>query len=341
MHYKKESDFAKAVKSQRFNGPVLLYGSESYLISRWKKELLARFGNEESFNLQKLDGRKLDLDALYDATQLLPLMAAEKCVLLDDLDLAQLPADEMKKFALVLQELPPECMLLITAYSSGFDPNTAGAKKLIALADKHGCAVELGARDKPSLVRFLQGIATQNGCEISPALCRAMLDTCDSDMLSLRGEMEKLCAYAGGGEIRAGQLDAVLIARTEARVFDLGKAILANNGQRAMEILSDLFYLREKPVAILATLISSFVDLYRARAARDEGMSPQELIDCLRYRGREWRVRNAFQTPYSAATLRRCLEILYACDVRIKSSAQSDQHLLEQAVAELLYETAA
>jgi DNA polymerase III, delta subunit len=341
MHYKKESDFAKAVKSQRLSGPILLYGSESYLISRWKKELLARFGSEESFNLQKLDGRRLDLDTLYDATQMLPLMADEKCVLLDDLDLAQLPADEIKKLTLVLQELPPECMLLITAYPSGFDPKTAAAKKVIALADKHGSAVELSARDKPALVRFLQNTAQENGCAISPALCRTMLDICDNSMLVLRGEMQKLCAYAGGAEIRPEHLDAVLTARTEARVFDLGKAILAHNGQRAMEILNDLFYLREKPVAILATLILSFVDLYRARTAQREGVPQQELIERLGYRGREFRVRNAFRTPYSAATLHRCLEILYACDLRMKSSGQNDQYLLEQAVAELLCETAA
>ena len=333
MQYKNEEDFAKALKAVPPKGVYLLYGSESFLVGAYAKRITGRFGGDfSSFNLQRLDGRRLDCDLLFDTVETLPLMAAEKCVLLDDIDVKGLSPAEMDKLAEILGDVPPFCVLVVTAKAPAFDARSAAAKKLIKLCAEAGAAVELGSRSQSAMVSFLRGGAKKLGCELPPDLARYMLQTCETDMGVLTGELAKVCAYAGPGELTRGHIDAVVNPRTEARVFDLGKAILAGNTQRAMELLSGLFYLREQPLAILAALTMSYVDLYRARVAKDSGKTPADVIGLFGYKGREFRVNNAWNSRVPVEILRRSLETLLDCDRRIKSTGVDDQVLLEQTV---------
>lgn len=322
----------KGVKPQ---GLYLLYGSESYLIDTWRKKLVGQFGGDFSpFNMQRLDGRKLDCDALFDAVETLPLLAQEKCVLLEDLDTKGL-AGELDKLTEILSDLPPACVLIITGKPVAFDSKSASGKKLVKLCDEAGTAVALDARGAAGMVSFLRGAAKKQGCELSAELARYMLQTCESGMASLSGEIAKVCAYAGGGAITRQQIDAVVIPRTEARVFDLSSAILAGNPQRAMELLRDLFYLREKPVAILSALVASYVDLYRARVAKDSGKTQADVLAVFNYKGREFRVNKAWNSRLSAPVLRDSLKALLDCERQVKSTSVDGKILLEQVVVRL------
>jgi len=331
--YKNEDAFAKAFKAGADHRAFFLYGSENLLIERWEKRVAAE---ENSFHYHRYNGKRLDLGALHEAMEA-AVMGGVKCAVIDDLDWKALGANDQKDFAVILGDLAEDCLLVATARAPGFDARSAAGKKLIALFDKAGCAVELGARPPAGQVTFLKEQAKKGGCTISTDLCRHILRTCPSDMLSLSGEMRKLCAYAGGGELTREQVDAVCTPRTEARVFELQSAILAGNVARAMEILDALFYLRESAVMVLAVLGRAYVDLYRARVARDEGRGVQEVTAAFGYKGREFVVRNAFSgcEGLSAGYLRRALALLQDADARLKSSPADDRVLLEQAVVSL------
>jgi DNA polymerase-3 subunit delta len=227
---------------------------------------------------------------------------------------------------------------LVVTGKAGFDRKSAFTKKFIKLAGDAGVAAELGTRTPQGMISFLRSAAKRQGCEMSPDVARYILDTCETDMATLHNEVAKICAYAGhdgDGSLERRHVDAVAIPRTEARVFDLAKMIQAGNNQRAMEILRDLFYLREQPVAILAVLAMSYTDLYRARVARDSGKTPGEVIAAFGYKGREFRVNNAWNSRLSIAALRKGLQVILACDLALKSSPVDSTILLERAVVEL------
>ncbi|MCL2033702.1 MAG: DNA polymerase III subunit delta [Oscillospiraceae bacterium] len=333
MLYKNENSFSKAFMDTGAAGLYLLFGSESYLIDLWAKKIIRTVCKDESaFNFQKLDGRKLDPDMLYDATETLPFGALEKCVLLDDVDPKRFNAEDFLKLEEVFSDLNPACVLLVTGKPHLFDG--ANAKKLVKLAEKYGTAVELGARDAAGLVAFIKSAAKKNGCKIETAVCKYILQVCENDMHTLNTETAKICAYAGGGTVLKAHVDAVSIPKIEARVFDLSRNILSGNTKRAMDILSNLFYLRESPVAILAVLEMSFVDMYRARAAKNEGKTTEDMSRAFGYKS-SYRVQNAFSSRLSSQQLRRALNTLYDCDLKMKSTGIDDKILLEKAVTEL------
>lgn len=338
MQYKNEQDFSKAFAASGTSSPYLLYGDESYLIEAWTKKLLKHFVPEaDSFNMQRISGQKLDCDELCDAVETLPLMATEKCVLVDGLELKSLPASEMDKLAAILSDVPESCNLIITGKPGSFDGKSAAGKKVVKLCSEHGCAIELGARAQGGLVQFLQRAAKQNGCELPSDTARYILQVCETDMQNLSSEIHKICAFAGSGNsISRQHVDAVAIQRTEARVFDLSKAILARNSQQAFELLANLFYLRESEIAIVSVLIMAFTDMYRAAAGKKNGDNPAGVAAAYGLRGREFRIRNAWNTKLSLKSLHSAMDILLSCDRRMKSTSVDSSILLEQTVVQLL-----
>jgi len=157
---------------------------------------------------------------------------------------------------------------------------------------------------------------------------------CGTDMNTLNSEVQKICARAGYGAITREHVDSVATTRTEARVFDLSKSILSNQPGRAMDILADLFELRESPIAILSALTMSYMDLYRARVARDAGMTQSAFMELFGYKS-EYRAKNAYNGKLSSDTLAKALEALFECDTKIKSTGIDDRVLLEQTVIKL------
>lgn len=336
MRYKTETEFARAIKKTGAQGLILLCGEEDFLIQNWRKTLLKPFGDEEGFNLQILDGVKPDLDAVYDATQMLPVFASQKCVVLEDLDPRELHTADHEKLEQIFKDLPPECFFLITSRAPAFSSRLASGKKLVTLADKYGAVLELDGRDRGSMVRFVQSQAKEYGTTITPELSRYVLDICHQDMQTLAGEMAKISAYAGGETITQAHIDAVASPRTEAKIFDLGRAITAGQAQKALEILHSLYYMRENPIAIVATLIMSYTDLYRARVAKDAGKNQQEVSAMFQYGGLAFRVRNAYRVPISTEAVRISLDLLFQCEKELKSTSMEEELVLEKTVLALL-----
>ena len=340
MLYKKEDEFAKVFKEESPHGLYLFYGNEEYLVDAWRVRIEGRFQGKGDFNLLRQNGRSLDMDMLLEAVETLPMLmnndkGGGKCVVVSDLDPGKLSANDMAALESLLPDLPPDCTLVITG-KSAFDLKNANAKKIIKLAQTHGSAVELSVRGQAGLVSFLKSRAKGNGSVLSTNLANMIISRCGTDMNMLNREIDKICAYAGYSEIGESHIMAVATPLTEVKVFDLGKAILSGRAQTAMEILDDLFYLREQPIAILGALVMPYVDMYRARVARDKGIGQAEVVEKFGYKGREFRVRNAFQTRLSTKTLRECLYALYECDTKMKSTGIDSKVLLEQTVVRLL-----
>ncbi len=61
---------------------------------------------------------------------------------------------------------------------------------------------------------------------------------------------------------------------TETTVFLLAGALVAGDYEKAYTLLDVLFYQREEPIAILGALATSYVDMYRVRAALESGGIP-------------------------------------------------------------------
>ncbi|WRS27086.1 DNA polymerase III subunit delta [Oscillospiraceae bacterium MB08-C2-2] len=340
MNYKDHTQLKKDIAAGKLENAYLLYGSEEYLVRGYAGLIADKAipGEKDAFRYSRLSGEKLDVDLLYDTVEALPLMGGSKLVWVDGLEADKLSPEQFALLEQILSDVPPSCVLLITAAASAFGAKkSAREKKILAHMEKAGATAEMGKQTPGDLAKFLVKQAKQYGCTISTALCRELINLCGGDMLVLQGEIAKVCAYAGGGEVLPEHLSAVAVPKMEARVFDLTKEILAENYKGAMEILANLFYLRESPVAILAVMAMTYADLYRAKIAGQSGLPAVQMIGDFGYKGREFRVNNALRLSQklSVEYLRHSVQTLLALDLRLKSAGADGRALLEEAVTTL------
>ena len=191
------------------------------------------------------------------------------------------------------------------------------------------------------LEKYVCREAEKANCLLSRKLAERIVQYVGNDLNALTNEVTKLCAFAGGGEITAEQVEKTVTKNMETTVFLLSNALVRGDYSKAYALLDLLMAQREEPYTILAVLSSAYIDMYRVRAAIEAGktsMAPTEYSD---YRGRDFRLKYAERDvrDLSIEMLRECLSLLLNCDLSIKLSGgeNMDRIALEKLFAQLLY----
>lgn len=349
MKMKDESQLNQSIKSGYRYRVYLLYGQESYLRQLYRQKLIRLVVGDSfaEFNLHCFDGSNLDTDRLVEACESMPFLAEQRCVVVDKFDYEGLSASDRDKVDALLDDPVESTVLVLLVEKEDFNPKRSSkAKKLIERCDKAGAVLELGHRTASEVARFLRARAESQGCTISRELCDELTQRCQSDLMTLSNEMEKLTAWvrsqapedaSGPLEITREDIERVTCRTVEASVYDLAKAILGDRFEAAMELVEDLLYLRLEPTAILAALSGAYLDLYLAKAAKNAGKGEGEIKQNFSYQRREFVIRNSLRdcTKYSTSVLRRSIQRLAQADLQLKSSRADGSVILEQVVTEL------
>ena len=180
--------------------------------------------------------------------------------------------------------------------------------------------------------------ASRSGCSLSRQNAEQIAQLCLCDTMRIGNELDKLCAYAEGGEI-TGEAISMLVAREDSlNAFALARAVTARNGRAAMEALDILSQQRNEPVMLLSAITSAFLDLYRAKAAQAAGKHHEHVLEDFSYKGREFAVKNAFRDAgkSSLEQMRACILILRDTDAALKSTRLDGRILIEEAITRML-----
>lgn len=337
-----EAELKKQIEKSDFSNLYVLYGEENYLVGYYAQRLIANAKGTafEDFNFQRFEGDTSSMDAIAAAVEALPFMAERKCVAVSDLDVEGLRAGELSKLEELLGSIPSSTILVIYLPSVTIDLKTAKKwKKFLTAANQQGCTVQFKRRSNPDLEKLLCSGASKRGCELSRQDAGRIIRYTGNDLQTLTNELEKLCAFVKEGEITAQVIDRLVVKNLEARVYDLSKAILSGQYDRAYEILDLLFYQNEEPVSILAVLSSAYVDLYRVRTSVQSGYSVTEPAKYFDYARKEFRLTNAERDSkrLSTAMLRESLRALLDADTALKSARGDRRIVMEKLIAQLLY----
>lgn len=339
-----ETELKKQIEKSDFARLYFLFGEEKYLVEHYAQKLMEKVGSEglRDFNLQKFDGGDTGIDQIAAAVEALPVMAERKCVAVANLDMNAMRGAETGKLYELLSDLPDSCVFVIYNLSFDFDERRDKSwKQFLAQANKVGVTVPIRQRTQAQLEKLLVAGAAKRGCELSKPNANRILNLCGTSMQTALSELEKICAFAGSGEITAQMVDMLTVKNLEARVFDLSKAILAGNSDKAYTILDQLFYQNEEPVAILSVLSGAYLDLYRVKVAIQSGYFATEPAKYFDYARKEFRLTNAERdlARYSTQMLRECLSALLNTDIALKSARGDRRIAMEKLIAQLIWIT--
>ena len=344
MAFLDDSALSAALKAAPPAGVYYLYGPEIYLTNAAAQRLIRRaLGDADpDFNFQSFEGKGLSVSRLQDAVEALPVFAPRKCVAVHDLNADELNAAELDALLALLADVPDTTVLLL--YVTGFELEAKRGKvsgkngKVLAAVTKSGTVCEFAPRSTAELARFILDRATRSGCSITRANAEALSAACGGGLLQITNELDKLCAFANGAEIKASDIEALVAKRLDTNAFALARAVLQQNSRQAFAIVDELFYQRVEGIAIVGALAMAFVDLCRAKAAIAAGRTEGQVAADFHYRGREFAVKNAFRDVrrLSPAQLRDCMDALVRADERLKSSRADPRVVVEQTLVSML-----
>lgn len=336
-----ESVFNSHIKSRNFKRAYFIYGEEKYLVNYYTNLLTDKIleDNNNSFNLQNFSTSGLDIDALNDAVEALPLMAQIKCVRVFDLNIEKESAETIKKLKIIISDLPDTTLLIISLPNLNVDVKRSSKwASFIKFFEKYGEVLNLPIMDKLKLRNQLIKWAENLSCKLTEKNAQLIIDMCGENLLVLKSELEKLCAYKINGEINFDDINRVIVKNFESNVFELTKAIMAKNHKRAFEILNSLFLKKEDPIMVLSVIASNYIDIYRVTVGYQSGNNIYDIAEVFDYKRKIFRLENAqkYSKNISIVTLRKSINLLIKTDEQLKSSRLDSKILLEGLIAKLM-----
>lgn len=331
-----EKELNAHIKKGDFLPAYFITGDEDYLKKLYCDKLVtAVVGNDASgFNLDQFDSKSGDIGKILDACELMPMMNDRRCVLVEEIKLESISD---KDFELLNGYFlnPPDFTVLVF-YLSG-EVQSAKAKKVADLFRKLGAVCTISKRKGKELTKPLISTASKQKCILSEAVANYLVTVCGDDYNTLINEVSKLCHFVGEGEITKKHVDEIAVKTDDAKVYFLTKALLSKDFNKAYETLASLLRQKTEPEYILGTIISTYVDIYRARISVACSQNAEALASDFGYRNNAFRLSNAVRDSrgMSIEAVRKCLDELYEADKKLKFSRDSATVIFEQLMVRL------
>lgn len=332
-----EKGLKSHIKSGDFLPLYLVCGDEDYLKKFYVDTIVSKNVDPsfESFNLEKYEGKNLDLDTVFQAATVMPMMSEKRCLIIEDYKLEGIGEKDLRLMEEFFSDLPESSIIIFHQKKSDF--SLVKAKKAAELFKKWGGVCVLNKRTGNDLIKPLISSASKQKCTLSPEMARYLVSLAGDDFNVLINELNKVCSHAGGGEITKAHIDAVTVKTDDAKIYALTKALTAKNFDEAYNVLHSLLRHKIEPEYILGVIISSYVDMYRAKVSLVCGQRADALSTDFAYRNRAFALTNAGRdsSRVDIDVIRKCLEELSAADRQLKMGASMPSLVLEQLMVRL------
>ena len=333
-----ETALKAQIRNKNYSRVYLFYGEENYLKQQYVNRIVEKTVGEafKTFNLHNLEGKDAALDEIAECCEAMPMMDAYTVTVVHDMALNKLDSTELSKFHQLVSDISPSTILVFWMDTIEVDKRDKKWNQVISEVEKYGSAVNFAKKTVGELVKIIMGSAEKRGSSLNSDNARYLISVVGDDLNVLLNELEKVSLFAADREITKKDIDTVAVKSLEATTFGLAKALLSGNFDKAYEMLDILFFRKTEPTLILGTLISSYVDMYRAKVALTNGENATALASSFNYRNKEFRLTNGARdaSKISIAQLRKALEILDEADKRLKTNFEEDKMRL--AIEELM-----
>lgn len=313
----------------------LFYGKERYLLERYSRDLRkAVLGAEDDpFNLRRLDGRTMGLQALREAVDAYPSFAEKVLVEVTDYDIFAAAEGDTQQLLALLGDLPDYCCLVFLYDGLEYKPDRR-KKKLCDEVKRLVTTVECPIQGQNELSRWITRHFEARGKTIGAEEAAYMLFLCGSRMDDLQNEIGKVAVYAKGKAVTRSDIDAVATPVVEAEIFKLTDLLSAKKYDAAAELMYKLFQLNTEPIPINALIGGQLRKLYAARLVKQAGGGVSQLAQLLgsasEYMPRQYlRLCDGFSLGWYREMIRRCAETDYA----MKSTSADPSDLLRSLFA--------
>lgn len=336
-----ETELNEKIKQKQFSRVYLVCGDESYLKQVYCKRICDAAGEViPDFNFIKCDGKTLTMQQLQDEVYQMPVMADTRCVLVVDYDAAERRESDAEVLKGILSDVPETTVIVFMQQTVNFDVNKPLAKwnSFIKLVEKHGEVLAFTKKSPAELKKYIIAYCKRKSISIDSYTAKYLADFTGGDLMTIRCEADKLCAYVTNGFITKEDIDTVCHRTPENNKYALSNAIMNTNTSNALKILNELIDSRMEYTEIFGVISSCILDLYKVKIGFAAGLNAKEIAKELGFGERRvFVVENNERAAkhISNEAMRQCLDILADADEAIKTSSADKRFLLERTVISL------
>jgi DNA polymerase-3 subunit delta len=291
----------------------LIAGTDGAKIDATRSRLRARAEREGGAAALEIfepgEGRGMpDHESLLAAIPAMSLMDSRRYLLADGVE--RWRDRQLDAVVAALGELPPDLTLVLIARAK------APAKLRGAVKAAAGEVHEFEAPKAREMPRQLVADAQRLGFRLEPAAARILVDRMGANPVRLHNELERLALWAGeGGEVGAGDLEAMIADTSEAAVWSLSDALLERDAAAALRIGERLIDQGENVTGLIYGLASRLRSACAAAGQLEEGAAPKLVESSLKMH------------PYAAKLLVGRLRETDVADLRMATQALADLEL--------------
>ncbi len=264
----------------------LVYGTDGYRLRLRARELGLRLAcgedpfrsdlaalayarrEEQGLSITRLSAREASPAAVLLETRsegLFAMSAERRVVVLEDV--------EAISDIGFLNDVPADVPLVLVAngpLARGGEAARAAAMLPKLVRDLGGTVEELRPLDEPGVERWVSAGARARKLRLDPDARLELIRAIGSDLERAEREMDKLVAFAAGGEVTAADVRALVPGAVESDVFELTGAVVRRDVRTAVQMLERLLDGGEPPQRLLGLLVWQFRTLLIAAGARSE-----------------------------------------------------------------------
>lgn len=334
-------DKLKAVLAQPYNQPVYYLASteETVLLAVAAVVRNALLGHNADADITRIDGPVPSMGDVIGAAGAISFFGTARIVELRLISPSTMVDKDVEELAGLFGQLENAVLLITSLYKDKKTATSKKAKRLLEAAQSAGFGGELEKPSRRDTLVFIAETAGGYGAHFAPGAADTLLERVGDDHNLLASEIAKLAAVSGYGTIDKPTVIRMTVSGIEADVFELARLITSGKKAAAFAKLTDLFALKNEPIAISAALAGTYVDMYRVRCGAENRLQLGQIFREMGYKGSEYRLQKSKENAarYNTAQLEKCVVCLADLDIALKSSAIGDKTLLlEAAVGQLI-----
>lgn len=327
-------NYSAEIKKLKTDGPqnlYLLWGPEDYLREQYLSALrqICIPEGEDSFSYKRIDGPELDLQEFSAAVDAIPFMTERTLLELRDVDINKLK--EPEQFQGIISDIPEYCTVVFVQ-NAQYEPD--GRMKLVKTIRAKGTELKFTQQSQNMLESWVMRRFAAAGKRIEREAIQRLIFISGDLMNRLIPEIEKIASYAREELVSVEDVEAVASRIPEAVIFEMTDYISRQEYNSAFRVLAELLSDKNnEPIMMLAMLGAQMRKLYGARIAIDNELGSSFVMEnCgIKLDFLAGKLISAAR-GFSAAQLKRAVEICAETDYRMKSSGGDSRELLKEAV---------
>jgi DNA polymerase III subunit delta len=320
-------ELERRVKRKQLAPVICLWGEESLLIEEAARQIEALVLDPavREFNRDFFYGDEAEPQAIVNAAQTLPWLAAQRLVLVRGAEALPRAADA-PLVTYCKQPSSSTCLIFMAQ-------KLEGSRPLFSTLTKLPWAVRFKRLLPRELSAWVEQRVAAAGCKITADAVTALIETTGHELRMLASEIDKLVVFVGSAQvIDVGSLEAVTGDTRETSAFELARLLSAGDLAGALRAWEKFSASGEYPGLALGAIIHHVRQLWRIKLLQTHGATPERMASELGAPVFTVRRLSAQAATLEASRLRQWLEALFEADQLLKRSGLSTQSVFERLI---------